>query len=184
VCDNPILPGGPFASKTSYATGDTFFETPGEYMEVGNASSADARVMATAMLPKGAPLSVNQDGASIDVYPSLTDSVGRPHGPMTVNRSSIEVDRPAGAFELVQILLDFNPGVSTPRHMHGGQELAMVTTGEMTLQRSGNVELIGAGEAWVNAAGLIHAAGNDGADFAQVVATFLLPAGRPLTTVV
>jgi quercetin dioxygenase-like cupin family protein len=58
----------------------------------------------------------------------------------------------------------------------------MVTTGRMTLQRGGAIELFGTGESWVNAAGVMHTAGNDGTAFAQVVASFLLPAARPLTT--
>jgi quercetin dioxygenase-like cupin family protein len=169
--------------EATYPAGATFFETPGEYMEVGNASSASARVMATALLPKGAPLTINREGESIDAYPALTDRLVGPPGVATIHRSSIEVDRPTGAFELVQLLLDFSPGISTPKHMHGGQELAMVTTGEMTLQRSGDIEIFRAGESWVNTTGLVHAAGNDGIDFAQAVATFILPAGRPLTTV-
>lgn len=178
------------AQETTYQAGSTFFETPGEYMQVGNASAASARLMATALLPMRAPLTIYQDGRTSNAYPTFTDYyytqdivVGAP-GPVTVDRSSIEVDRPSGAFELVQLTLDFNPGISTPQHMHGGQELAMVTTGETTLQRGGGVEVFKAGESWINTAGLIHAAGNDGPDFAQVVATFLLPAGRPLTTVV
>ena len=84
----------------------------------------------------------------------------------------------------MHLLLDLDPGVWTPRHMHGGQELVIVTAGELTLQRHGDVQTFAAGESWVNASGVVHAAGNDGSDFAQVVVTFLLPAGRPLTTVV
>src|ERR1700737_1764707 len=59
--------------EATFGAGSTFFETPGEYMQVGNASSASARVMATALLPKGAPLSINQDGVSVDAYPVVTD---------------------------------------------------------------------------------------------------------------
>jgi hypothetical protein len=58
-----------------------------------------------------------------------------------------------------------------------------VTAGNVTLQRGDDVHVFGPGEAWVNPSGLVHAAFNDGGDLAEVVATFLLPAGRPLTTV-
>jgi quercetin dioxygenase-like cupin family protein len=103
-------------------------------------------------------------------------------GPTTADRASIEVDRPAGAFELVHLVLDFNPGVWTPKHLHGGQELAILTAGDLTLQRHDGLELFTAGDSWVNTSGLVHAAGNDSTDFAQVVATFLLPAGRICVT--
>lgn len=170
---------GTTGSEDTYQVGSTFFETPGEYMAVGNAGATSARIISTAVLPPGAPLAVDQDGVTIDAYPASADG----GGPMTVDRASIEVNRPAGAFELVHLLLDFDPGVWTPRHMHGGQELALPTAGQLTLQRRGGEEVFAAGESWVNTSGLVHAAGNNGADFAQAVATFLLPAGRPLTTV-
>ena len=114
----------------------------------------------------------------------LLDSAAHAPRPTTVFHSSIAVERPAGAFELVHLLLDLDPGTWTPRHIHGGQELVIVTAGELPLQRQGDAPLFAAGESWVNASGVVHAAGNDGSSFAQVVATFLLPAGRPLTTVV
>jgi quercetin dioxygenase-like cupin family protein len=181
--------GAPGHEET-YPAGSAFTANPGEYLELGNATSANARVVATALLPKGAPLSIDQAGFSSDAYSGPTDgyrvldSVARAPRPTTVYHSAIAVERPAGAFELVHVVLDFEPGVWTPRHMHGGQELVMLTIGELTLQRQGEVMVFAAGDSWVNTAGLVHAAGNDGRSFAQAVATFLLPAGRPLTTVV
>jgi quercetin dioxygenase-like cupin family protein len=181
--------------EATYAAGSTFFETPHEYLQVGNAGPTTARVMATALLPTREPLTIYPDGFTSNAYPTLTDwyftqgidltqgFVVPAPGPETVDRSSVEVDRPAGALELVQLVLDFNPGIWTPRHLHGGQELAMMTIGEVTLQRKGDIEVFRAGESWVNPVGLMHAAGNDSTDFAQVVATFLLPAGKALTTV-
>jgi quercetin dioxygenase-like cupin family protein len=138
----------------------------------------------------GAPLTIDQAGFSSDAYSGPTDdyrvrdSVARGPSPTTVYHSSIAVERPAGAFELVHVVRDLDPGVWTPRHIHGGQELVTVTAGAVTLQRQGDVQVFAAGESWVNTSGVVHAAGNDGRSFAQVVATFLLPAGRPLTTVV
>jgi quercetin dioxygenase-like cupin family protein len=84
----------------------------------------------------------------------------------------------------VHVVLDFDPGIWTPRHMHGGQELVVMTTGALTLQRLDEAKVFSAGQSWINASGLVHAAGNDSGSFAQAVATFLLPAGGPLTTVV
>jgi quercetin dioxygenase-like cupin family protein len=145
--------------------------------------------MTTAMLPMNAPLTIYRDGLTSSAYPTLTDwysiqdiGIDVP-GPSIVGRSAVDVERPAGAFELVQLVLDLDPGVATPRHMHGGQEFTVVASGNVTLRRGDNVHVIGAGESWVNPSGLVHAAANDGVDKAEVVATFLLPAGRPLTTV-
>ena len=181
---------GPLGHEDTYPAGSTFTASPGGYLELGNASPANARVIATTLLPKGAPLTLNQAGFSSDAYSGPTDdyrvpdSVAHAPRPTTVYHSAIAVERPAGAFELVHLLLDLDPGVWTPRHIHGGQELVIVTAGDMTLQRQGEVQLFAAGESWVNKSGVVHAARNDGRDFAQVVVAFLLPAGRPLTTVI
>jgi quercetin dioxygenase-like cupin family protein len=181
--------GTPGGESTAFVAGSTFTDAPGEYLQVGNTSGASARVIATALLPMNAPLTIYHDGLTSNAYPTLTDwyaiqdvSIDVP-GPSIISRSAVDVERPAGAFELVQLVLDLDPGVATPRHIHGGQEFTMVTSGNVTLQRGDDVHIFGAGESWVNPSGLVHAAGNDGVDKAEVVATFLLPAGRPLTTV-
>jgi quercetin dioxygenase-like cupin family protein len=173
----------------TFEAGTTFDVAAGEYMQVGNTSGASARIMATALLPMNAPLTIYQDGLTSNAYPTLTDwysiqdiGVDVP-GPSIVGRSAVEVDRPAGTFELVQLVLGLDPGAATPRHVHGGQEFTVVTAGHITLQRGDDVHVFGAGESWLNPSGLVHAAGNDGVDQAEVAATFLLPAGRPLTTV-
>jgi quercetin dioxygenase-like cupin family protein len=180
---------GPPGQSDTYAAGSTFTANPGAYLELGNVGAANARIIATVLLPKGEPLITDRSGSSSDAARStdnsrVQDPAATALRPTTLYQSSISVERPAGAFELVHLLLDLDPGVWTPRHMHGGQELSIVTSGELTLQRRGDVQNFAAGESWVNTGGVVHAAGNDGNSFAQVVATFLLPAGRPLTSVV
>ena len=175
-------------SEMTYPSGDAFVETTGEWIEIGNTADANAHVIATALLPIGAPFAVNEQGFSTGVYLDFgaghrgLDTVARPLGPTIVDRSSISVDRPSRTLELVQWLVQFDPGVWTPRHVHGGQELALVASGELTLERRGEAEVFKAGAAWVNQPGVIHAEGNAGQVIAQVVATFLLPEGAPLTT--
>jgi quercetin dioxygenase-like cupin family protein len=164
-------------AEDTVPAGGTFTPDPGAFLVVGNARAGNARVIASVLLPKGAPLMTIEQADSGPANGSVVR-------PTTVYQSSIEVERPAGAFQLVHMLLDLDPGVWTPRHMHGGQEHILVTEGAVTLQRNADGELFPAGESWSNASGVVHAAGNEGDSFAQVAATFLLPVGRPLTTVV
>jgi quercetin dioxygenase-like cupin family protein len=177
-------------SEQTFPAGGTITLNAGDYVEVGNATSGNARVIATAILPMGAPLTIDPAGFSNDAYSGSTqssgvlDSVVHTPRPTTVYHSAIAVERPAGVFAVAHVLLDLEPGVWTPQHIHGGQELVVVTSGEMTLQRHGESQMFATGESWVNASGVVHAAGNDGSSFAQVAVAFLLPAGRPLTTVV
>jgi quercetin dioxygenase-like cupin family protein len=177
-------------SEKTFQPGGTIALNNGDYVEVGNATSGSARVIATAILPMGAPLTIDSAGFSNDAYSGSTqgsgvlDSVVHTPRPTTVYHSAIAVERPAGVFAVAHVLLDLEPGVWTPQHIHGGQELVVVTSGEMTLQRHGESQMFATGESWVNPSGVVHAAGNDGSSFAQVAVAFLLPAGRPLTTVV
>jgi quercetin dioxygenase-like cupin family protein len=169
------MAGGPIDTVPA---GSTFAANSGEFLKVGNARTGNARVIASVLLPKGAPLMTIEQSDSDPTDGSLVQR------PTTAYQSSIAVERPAGAFQLVHMLLDLDPGVWTPRHMHGGQEHILVTEGQLSLQRSGDVEVFRVGESWSNASGLVHAAGNDGGSFAQAAATFLLPAGRPLTSLI
>jgi hypothetical protein len=57
----------------------------------------------------------------------------------------------------------------------GRDSLVILTAGGITLRRRGGTEAFMAGESWVNTTGLVHAAGDTGTDFAQAVATLLLP---------
>jgi hypothetical protein len=98
--------------EATYEAGDTFVQRPGEYTQVGNATAGNARIMATALLPTRAPLTIYQDGFTSSEYATLTDwnythdIVVPTLGPTTVYRSSIDVARPAYAFELVQLVLE------------------------------------------------------------------------------
>ncbi len=57
----------------TFKAGDTFLSTPGVYLQIGNASASSARIITTAWLRNGAPLTIYQDGYTSNAYPSLTD---------------------------------------------------------------------------------------------------------------
>jgi hypothetical protein len=111
---------------------------------VGNASAASARVVATAMLPMNAPLTIYRDGVTSNAYPSLADWnyshdigfgvlgpwVRRTRSQGLRTRSS-QRRRPEGALSGA-VRARPGSGVSTPRHMHGGQEFSVVMAGMVT----------------------------------------------------
>ena len=175
------------SSATTYQAGGTFVATAGEYVEVGNSGDVSARMISTTILPKGTPLTTNAPmavpyGDNLEGYQLLYIRVSPPR-PTIVGHASIDVERPAAALELVHVLVEFEPGVWTARHMHGGYDLSMVATGAMTLERRGEVELFALGESFVNTPGLSHRVGNETAGSAQAAVAFLLPTGATLTTV-
>ena len=90
----------------------------------------------------------------------------------------------AGAFDVVQQVIDLAPGAATPVHMHGGAELVTVIEGEVTILReTGNVTtVLKVGQTYAVPAGQFIRVSNAGSVKAAFVATFLLPKGATLTT--
>jgi quercetin dioxygenase-like cupin family protein len=166
-----IRPMGSTSADT-YEAGSTFVANAGEFVEVGNSGDVGARMISTTILPKEATL-----------ITYAADTRGQSPAPTIVGQGSISVDRPSRVFDLMQMLVDFDPGMWTAPHTHGGYDLSMVATGALTLERVGEAEPLELGQAFVNAPGVFHRVGNEGGGFAQAAATFLMPQGATVTTV-
>jgi len=112
--------------EATYQAGQTFVDRPGEYMQVGNAAAGNSRILATALLPAGAPLTIYQDGFTSSAYPTLTDwnythdIVVPAPGPTTTYGSAIQVDGAWDTFELVQLVLELS--AAQPRQIVAGDE--------------------------------------------------------------
>ena len=157
-----------------YKAGESFTETPGEYLEIGNAGQELVTVSAAALLPKGEALSTTKEGISTD---------NAPPGPTTVYKTQMTVTQPLGEFELVQLVVDFPTGTWTPAHTHGGELLVTVLNGEQTVRDDQGVEKIyKAGEAFIETPGEYLEIGNAGENLTTVSALALLPKGATLST--
>jgi len=92
------MPSSEGDREATFEAGDTFLSTPGVYSQIGNASASSARIITTAWLRNGAPLTIYQDGYTSNAYPSLTDwnwthdLVVPALGPTTVGRAAIEAN--------------------------------------------------------------------------------------------
>jgi quercetin dioxygenase-like cupin family protein len=158
-----------------YKTGESFTETPGPFLEIGNAGESLASVATVALLPKGAKLTTVKEGIS-------TDSA--PPGPTVLYQNRQAVSEPLGEFELLQLVSDFAPGAWTPIHMHGAMLLVTVLNGEITVRDAQGVEqTYRAGESFMELPGVFLEVGNAGESLASVATAALLPAGAKLTTV-
>lgn len=157
-----------------YPAGQTFVENFGDVYEIGNTSEPKARVLVTALLPKGAALTTV----------AQTTSQQAPPGPTTVYQYRTEAVPPSSQFDLIHQVLDFAPGAYTPAHYHGGQTFVTVVEGEQIVRQNGTERRLKAGESWGEAIGQVGVAGNPGPAKLSVVATILLPKGAQLTTVV
>ncbi|WP_419710958.1 cupin domain-containing protein [Pseudomonas sp. NFX224] len=83
--------------------------------------------------------------------------------------------------EVIQVLVDFDPGVESPKHSHPGVEVAHVVAGtfEYELQGQPNVTLK-AGDSLYIPAGTVHKAKNVGTVEASELATYIVKKDTPL----
>jgi quercetin dioxygenase-like cupin family protein len=82
--------------------------------------------------------------------------------------------------EVIQVRVDFAPGVAFPPHSHPGEEIAYVIEGLLEYQVEGKPPVtLKPGEVLFIPAGTIHAAKNVGSDNAAELATYVLEKGKP-----
>ena len=83
--------------------------------------------------------------------------------------------------EVIQVRVDFAPGVAFGKHSHPGAEIAYVLEGTLEYQLEGKPPVtLKAGEALFIPAGAIHSAKNVGSDNAAELATYVVEKGKPL----
>jgi quercetin dioxygenase-like cupin family protein len=87
--------------------------------------------------------------------------------------------------EVVQVRVDFAPGVAFPKHSHPGEEIAYVLEGSLEYQVEGKPPVtLKAGEVLFIPAGTIHAAKNVGTGNGAELATYIVEKGKPLVMMV
>jgi len=153
-------------------TGEGWAET-GEVHAGGNRGQSKARVMASFLIPPGAPVTT----------PVQTGEAGTlPPGPSVVAQYRTPLASPPPMpYDVVHLLLDFPVGAFTPTHVHGGPGIVTVVDGQVGSRAVGIEYTYQAGESWLES-GHFHAAGNRRSFKASVAAGFLLPKGASLTS--
>ncbi|QBE64333.1 cupin domain-containing protein [Pseudoduganella lutea] len=83
--------------------------------------------------------------------------------------------------ELVQVRVDFAPGVKAPRHSHPGEEVAFVLEGTLEYQIDGQPPVtLTAGQTLFIPAGAVHSAHNVGSGESRELATYIVEKDKPL----
>ena len=87
--------------------------------------------------------------------------------------------------EVVQVIVELEPGTTAPRHSHPGEEIIYVLEGtwEYTLEGKPPV-VLKAGDVLFIPAGVIHSARNVGTDRGAELATYIVEKGKPLVALV
>jgi quercetin dioxygenase-like cupin family protein len=87
--------------------------------------------------------------------------------------------------EVVQSRVEIDPGMTSPRHRHPGEEIIYVLEGSLEYQLEGKAPVIlKSGDVLFIPAGTIHAARNVGAGNGAELATYIVEKGKPLLEIV
>jgi len=87
--------------------------------------------------------------------------------------------------EAIQVRVELEPGVVSPRHTHPGEEIIYVLEGSLQYEVEGRPPVtLKAGDVLFIPAGTIHAAKNVGSGKGAELATYIVEKGKPLLTIV
>jgi quercetin dioxygenase-like cupin family protein len=85
--------------------------------------------------------------------------------------------------EAVTAVAEFEPGASSGRHTHPGEEIGYVLDGQLLVEQDGKAGVtLHAGQTFLIPAGTVHNATNSGSATTRVVATYVVEKGKPLAT--
>jgi quercetin dioxygenase-like cupin family protein len=94
-----------------------------------------------------------------------------------------QVDISVPGREVVTAVGEFQPGASSGRHSHPGEEVGYVLEGTVVVEQDGKPPVtLGPGKAFLIPSGTIHNATNTGSGVARVVASYIVEKGTPLAT--
>ena len=86
--------------------------------------------------------------------------------------------------EVIQVRVDFEPGIASPNHEHPGVEVAYVISGTFEYQLQGQPPVtLKAGDSLYIPEGTAHVAKNIGTESASELATYIVKKGQPLVVV-
>ena len=87
--------------------------------------------------------------------------------------------------EVVQVRVDFDPGVAFGKHRHPGEEIIYVLEGSLEYEVEGKPSItLKAGGVLFIPAGTIHAAKNVGSGNAAELGTYVVEKGKPLVELI
>ena len=157
-------------TETVYKEGDNFVERPGDVMQATNRTGNPTNILATFMLPKGAPLSTPQPG---DTTPPP-----RPVGRYPFRTAGLPLN---GPYDVAHFINEFEPGAATPWHTHAGLVLVTVLAGELTVRLTGTERVYTTGESFVELPDQVRQATNRTPGQTRLMVSIVLPRGAPLS---
>ena len=120
--------------------------------------------------------------AALIVGSALALHVAQSQQPQGIKRTDLQRhDLSVPGREVIQVRVDFAPGVVFPRHTHPGEEIVYVIEGLLEYQLEGKPPVtLKAGDVLFIPAGTLHAVKNVGSGNAAELATYIVEKGKPL----
>jgi quercetin dioxygenase-like cupin family protein len=114
---------------------------------------------------------------------ALEATQGQPPG---IRRTALQQrDLSVPGREVVQVLVDFEPGAAFPKHSHPGEEIVYVVEGSLEYELEGRPTVtLEAGDVLFIPAGGVHAVRNVGTINGVELATYVVQKGKPLIATV
>jgi len=99
-----------------------------------------------------------------------------------VKRTDIQThDLSIAGREVVQQMVELQPGVVVAKHTHPGEEISVVLEGELVFQMAGKPDVtVKAGQPFFVPSGVVH--GVKAASATKLLATYVVEKGKPLRT--
>ena len=113
-------------------------------------------------------------------------SVGAPHVSLAqapvIKRTDLQRnDISVPGREVIQVLVEFEPGVTAPSHSHPGEEIVYIVEGALEYALQGRQPVtLKAGQVLFIPAGTPHAVKNVGTGNSAELATYIVEKGKPL----
>ena len=108
-------------------------------------------------------------------------SVGAPHVSLTQAPGIKRNDLSVPGREVIQVLVEFEPGVTAPSHSHPGEEIVYIVEGALEYALQGRQPVtLKAGQVLFIPAGTPHAVKNVGTGNSAELATYIVEKGKPL----
>lgn len=127
---------------------------------------------------------VQNVAAAIFIAGGLTIDTAQSQEPGIKRTNLLSQDLSIPGREVIQVRVDFAPGVAFPAHSHPGEEIAYVVEGLLEYQIDGQPPVtLKQGESLFIPAGAVHTAKNVGSGAAAELATYIVEKGKPLVTI-
>jgi quercetin dioxygenase-like cupin family protein len=111
-------------------------------------------------------------------------SSGQPPAAPTFKRTVVlQSDLSTPGREVVQALVEFQPGGTPGRHTHAGEEVAYVIDGAISIEQADKPPVtVKAGQSFIIPGGQIHNAINTNPGVTRLLVTYIVEKGKPLAT--